>query len=160
MRRVNAILAHPDFRSLLSQIEGAEKTRPFCGHGIEHLLSVARLMTLMCRETGASLPPHLVYGVALVHDLGRATEYAGGTSHEVSGPELALPILLDCGYTAQEAKEICTAIQEHRSSWPGERSPLGAVLYQADKESRPCYACSAAKDCNWPDSKKNLTLTR
>jgi HD superfamily phosphodiesterase len=160
MRRVNAILAHPEFRALLAQIEEAEQNRPFCGHGMEHLLSVARLMTIICQENGTELPRHLIYGAALVHDLGRATEYAGGVSHEVSGSALASSILADCGYTAEEAEQICAVIREHRSSWSGGRSLLGDALYRADKESRPCFACAAATDCNWPDSKKNLTLLR
>ena len=158
MNRVNRILAHPEFRRLLGEIEVAELSRPFCGHGMEHLLSVARLMALIALEEDFPIPRPLIYGAALVHDLGRSVEYAGGPSHEEAGPVLAAPILADCGYTPEEQALILSAVREHRSGWQGERSPLGQLLFRADKESRPCFACPARPDCNWPPEKQNLTL--
>ncbi|MGN0364203.1 MAG: HD domain-containing protein [Bilifractor sp.] len=31
------------------------------------------------------------------------------------------------------------------------------IMYAADKKSRPCYACNARQDCNWPEERKNRT---
>ncbi len=160
MNRVNRILAHRDFQRLMAQLEEAERGRVFCGHGMEHLLSTARLMALISAQEKLSIPQPLIYGAALVHDLGRAEEYQGGRSHEEAGPELAAPILADCGFSAGEQEAILTAIREHRSGWQGRRSPLGQLLFRGDKESRPCFACKARSACNWPEARKNLTLLR
>lgn len=160
MNRVNRILAHREFRRLTAQLEEAEQGRIFCGHGMEHLLSVARLMALISAEEKLSIPRPLIYGAALVHDLGRAEEYRGGRSHEEAGPELAAPILAQSGFSAREQEAILTAVREHRSGWQGQRSPLGQLLFQADKESRPCFACPARPACNWSPEKQNLTLLR
>ncbi len=160
MNRVNRILAHRDFQGLMAQLEKAERGRIFCGHGMEHLLSVARLMALIAMEEQLSIPRPLIYGAALVHDLGRAEEYRGGRSHEEAGPELAAPILADCGFSFQEQAMILAAVREHRSNWQGRRSPLGELLFRADKGSRPCFACQARPDCSWPPEKQNLTLLR
>ena len=65
-------------------------------------------------------------------------------------------ILEDCGFTEQEIMEILTAIGGHRA--PGVTAPLGRLLYRADKKSRPCYACPAVGECNWPEENKNHSL--
>ncbi len=156
MIRVNRILHHPTFAAALEVICLEEEHRPFCGHALEHLLSVARLMCLLPGE--AQLPRSEIYAAALLHDLGRAEEYRGGASHEEASLTLATPILTDCGFTPQEQERILTAIRQHRSAWEGERTALGELLYRADKKSRPCFFCPAAEACNWPMEKRNLTL--
>ncbi|MCI5699262.1 MAG: HD domain-containing protein [Lachnospiraceae bacterium] len=35
---------------------------------------------------------------------------------------------------------------------------LKTYLYRADKMSRSCFSCSACKECNWPDEKKNMRI--
>ena len=70
--------------------------------------------------------------------------------------DLALPILADCGFVLWEAAEIVEAITAHRTGESA--SDLGRLLYRADKMSRPCFACSAVKECNWPEEQKNFSL--
>ncbi|MEG2651301.1 MAG: HD domain-containing protein, partial [Eubacterium sp.] len=67
-------------------------------------------------------------------------------------------ILKDCGFSSPEITEIQGAIRHHRDA-DAANTPLSNYLYRADKASRCCFACPAIKDCHWPDSKKNLTLT-
>jgi HD superfamily phosphodiesterase len=159
MKRVNHLLIHPEFRALLAQIEAAEEGRPYCGHGLDHLLAVGRLMYLESLERNLAIPQALLYAAALVHDLGRAGEYQGTGPHQELGPQLAGPILSSCGFTSQEVALITEAITQHRSSWQGNRSQLGELLFRADKLSRPCYCCKAQATCNWPPEKRNQTLT-
>lgn len=160
MNRVNQILRHPLFQQTLKQIEAAEESRIYCGHGLEHLLSVARVATILAADEGIKLPRSMIYAAALLHDLGRAMEYTGGLPHQEGSLQLAGPILKDCGYDLWEQEEILTAILQHRSAWQGERTELGKLLYRADKESRPCFFCSAADTCNWPQTKRNLSLAQ
>lgn len=156
MERVNRILRHPAFRRALGEIDRLEAERIFCRHGLEHLLSVARLALIFSREEGMDVSRELLYAAALLHDIGRGTEYTRGIPHEEAASELALPILADCGFTRPEAVEVVEAIAAHRSG--EDASPLGRLLRQADKRSRPCFACPAAGRCNWPEEKKNLSL--
>ncbi len=160
MNRVNQILHHPGFCRALEEITAAEANRPFCGHGLEHLLSVARVAALTAQDEGQELSRPLIYAAALLHDLGRAVEYRGEGTHEEASPALAEPILTDCGFSPAERAEILTAIRQHRSSWQGTRSPLGELLYRADKKSRPCFLCPAAGACNWPPENRTNTLER
>ena len=158
MERADRILAHPGFRRALEEVERLEVDRIFCRHGLEHLLSVARLMRIFNLEEGLGLDPERLYAAALLHDIGRGEQYARGIPHEEAGVALAGPILTDCGFTAQERDEILTAIGGHRSRTGGSPSELGRLLYRADKQSRPCFACPASEQCNWPEEKKNHSL--
>ena len=160
MNRIDRILAHPAFRRALAEIEDCEAARPFCGHGTEHLLSAARLGALIAADEGIDVPRPLLYAAALLHDIGRAEEYRSGEPHETASLRMAEPILRECGFSPDETAEVLRAIEQHRSSWPGTRTQLGALLYRADKESRPCFCCPAAEQCNWPAEKRNLHLRR
>lgn len=156
MERVNQILRHPAFRRTLGEIDRLEADRAFCGHGLDHLLSVARLMLIFAREEGLDLPRELIYAAALLHDIGRGAQYTDGTPHEDAAMDLVLPILADCGFGLGEAAPIVYAILDHRK---GENpADLSRLLYQADKLSRPCFACPAEGQCDWPRERKNLTL--
>jgi putative nucleotidyltransferase with HDIG domain len=160
MERIDRILHHPAFVSALADIEQAEQRRIFCRHGLEHLLATARYMAILAAEEGENIPREVLYGAALLHDLGRAEEYRSGESHEDASLTMAAPILADCGYPDEEQAQILQAIGEHRSSYGEPRSPLGRLLYRGDKESRPCFACAASDQCNWPEEKKNHTILR
>lgn len=160
MERVNRILAHPQFRAAVAAIEETERDRVFCRHGMEHLLTTARFMALLALDLGLDFPREEIYAAALLHDIGRAEEYLGGLPHEEASPKLADPILTQCGFAGEEKADILRAIREHRSGYQGERSPLGELLCRGDKESRPCFSCPASGACNWPESKKNHTISR
>ena len=156
MERANRILSHPDFQRELAALEELERNRPFCRHGLPHLLDVARLMRIYALEEELNLPVDILYAAALLHDLGRGEEYRTGTPHELAGTKLANAILKDCGFLPWEQTMIAHAISHHRGL--EQDNALSRLLYRADKRSRPCYSCKAAWECNWPMEKRNLTL--
>ena len=156
MERVNRVLNHPEFQRRLTQLEELEQDRIFCRHGLDHLLSVARLMLILSREWEIRIPKELLYAAALLHDVGRGEQYRTGIPHAEASVPIAEGILADCGFELEERREILTAIAAHSGGADG--APLSRLLYRADKLSRPCYACSAAGRCNWPHRERNLTL--
>lgn len=158
MERINRVLSHPAFCSALEEVEQLEAERIFCRHGLDHLLTVARLMRIYSLEEHRNLPPELLYATALLHDIGRGAQYTRGIPHEEAGGALAGPILADCGFSPPEREEILMAICGHRNKDGGSLSELGRLLYRADKQSRPCFACPASDQCNWPEAQKNHSL--
>lgn len=156
MERVDRILRHPLFQRELSGLEELERERVFCRHDLTHLLDVARLMTIKAMEEGLALSREVIYAAALLHDIGRGEQYRTGVPHEEAGAKLARVILTDCGFMPEEQTAIVCAIADHRGT--ASEQPLARLLYFADKKSRPCYACKAAGECNWPMEKRNLTL--
>lgn len=156
MERLDSILRHPVFLKEQEAIEALEQDRIFCRHDLAHLLDVARLMTIYALEEGLDIPRDVVYAAALLHDIGRGEQYRTGTPHDQAGAAMARGILADCGYSPDEQGRIVDAIGSHRAVQ--QDAPLGALLYRADKKSRPCYRCKAAGECNWPMEKRNLTL--
>lgn len=161
MTRVRAVWEHPVFQRELARLEELEHDRPFCRHGAQHLLDTARIMWIMNLERGLGFERELVYATALLHDAGKAEQYAGGEPHEIAGERLAREILgsLPGGdrFSLEETDDICAAIRGHRRLRP-DASQLERLLFQADKASRACFACPAEvrAACTWPDSKKNL----
>ena len=100
MPRIDAILADERFCYGLERITLLEKDRIFCCHGLPHLLDTARIAWIMVLEQGLSLQKDIVYGAALLHDLGRYRQYEDGTPHHQASAALAETILPDAGYTA------------------------------------------------------------
>ena len=157
MERIAAIRRHPRFQAEYGQLWAAEADRPFCRHGMEHLLSVARLMYLYSLEDQSGLPKDLLYAAALLHDIGRYEQISQGTPHHIAGARIAGEILPACGFTPEETAEIQAAILAHRA---GDHAGLLAVyLYRGDKQSRLCFACKAEPECSWPDEKKNMQIS-
>lgn len=151
--RYNRIIEHPDFNRIIKEIETFEENRIFCGHGTEHLLSVAHIGYIDILENHYDIPKDVMYGAALLHDIGRAGQYRGEGSHHVLGAEIAKKILRDCGYEEDEISAICLAIAAHGEDNTDEL--LSQVLYRADKKSRNCFLCAAYDECNWNENKKN-----
>ena len=154
MYKVNAVLNDSRFTERLKEINEAEKTRIFCGHGYDHLLSVARIAYIMVLERGLSIDKEVVYATALLHDIGRFSEIEKESDHREAGPVLARPILLDAGFDEETTEMICDAIRHHGKDNGDDRS-LAGVLYKADKVSRDCFSCNAFDECNWLPEKKN-----
>lgn len=157
MERIDRILNHPRFRAELNALKTLEADRIFCGHDLTHLLDVARLMWIFNLEENQKFSKEIIYAAALLHDIGRAEQYRSGTHHAEVGAAIGAEILRDSGFLSEEAEVILTAIRGH-SGKGSDHSSLGALLYRADKKSRPCYTCPAAGACNWPEEKKNLSL--
>lgn len=158
MSRIDAIIRHPLFLQHMEKNEAAERDRLFCRHDMGHLLDVARIAMLINLEEGLGLTKELLYGAALLHDIGRHEQYENGTPHEEAGARIAPSILADCGYDEKETSVITEAVRMHRSGEAAGSADLNGVLYRADKLSRPCFCCKAESACNWKEEKKNRHL--
>ncbi|MCD7725666.1 MAG: HD domain-containing protein [Clostridiales bacterium] len=158
MECIDRILNHDLFKAYVEKNERAEANRRFCRHNIGHLLDVARIGMLLNLEEAYGLQKELVYGAALLHDIGRFRQYEDGTPHELASAELAPRILAECGFDDTEADVIIRAIRNHRNADVREERNLNGLLYRADKASRACYACPVAEECHWNGRKKNQGL--
>ena len=148
MERVHCLIASPVYRDYLKLIGEKEAARIFCKHDFAHSLDVARLCWIFLLENGAGYTRDLVYGAALLHDIGRWMEYNGEGCHASRGAQLAEPLLVRAGYDLAERKLITDAIAEHRKKEHEVfASSLSYYLRKADKNSRLCYDCSARGDC-------------
>ncbi|MDO5411685.1 MAG: HD domain-containing protein [Lachnospiraceae bacterium] len=141
----------------MARIGRMEKDRRYCGHGLQHLLDVARTGWILTLENHYPISKDVVYAAALLHDIGKGRQYEFGIPHHIASAELAEPVLKDCGYSSEEIQDILDAIRLHRKP-TDEEAPLIQVLYTADKKTRLCFACEAQDDCNWSAEKKNLRL--
>ncbi len=56
MPRVDALVRHPRFACDLARLEELERDRPWCRHGLPHLLDVARIMWIAALEHGWAAP--------------------------------------------------------------------------------------------------------
>lgn len=158
MERVNQILKHEKYLSYLIKNEDAEKERIFCRHNMGHFLDVARLAVILNQTEDYGVDKALIYGAALLHDIGRWMQYESGISHEKASVMLAPEILDDCGFSEQEKRDILKAIGRHRDGKVKEEKSLSGLIYRADKLSRPCYACPVEQLCDWKQDKKNKEL--
>lgn len=168
MERIRRVMEDSVFRQELADIAALERGRTFCGHGLEHLLDVARLSYIFSLEEQSGLDQECIYAAALLHDIGRGREYREGIPHHLAGVQLAGEILKRCGFEDQKQREILAAIEEHRNSNIGSHtgreaqgkgnSQLAEFLRRADKLSRNCFSCKAAAECNWPEEKKNHAI--
>ena len=155
MERVNRILRHEAFVRHMRDNRTAEKERIFCHHDIAHFLDVARIAMIINLQEGMELSQGMIYGAALLHDIGRHEQYKTGIPHEIASARIAPDILADCGYAPGEVSEITEAILLHRDGESGSRKDLAGILYRADKASRACFVCEASEQCGWKEEKKN-----
>lgn len=159
MERLNRIVGGEEFQRHLARTQAAEKGRIYCKHGMDHLLSVARIAYAYLLERGASAEPRfkeVVYTAALLHDLGRWVEYQTGEDHAKAGARLAKPLLEEAGFTEDEVRVILPAILEHRQE-SGHTNALAKALALADDWARDCWNCSAQDTCH-KFSKEMLTI--
>ena len=158
VERVNRILRHEAFLWHIRENAAAEENRVFCHHDMAHFLDVARIAMILNLREELEIPQDIVYGAALLHDIGRHEQYHMGMPHEAASVRIAPDILADCGYSPEEIREITEAIALHRDSETSVRQDMAGILYRADKASRSCFACKAIGQCNWKDDKKNLEI--
>ena len=76
--RVRQIVTHPLYQQEFSALQKAEQERIYCKHTMEHFLDVARICYIMVLQDGAEISRELIYGAALLHDLGRYRQIAEG----------------------------------------------------------------------------------
>lgn len=111
--RVRQIVTHPLYQQEFSALQKAEQERIYCKHTMEHFLDVARICYIMVLQDRAEISRELIYGAALLHDLGRYADRRG-IPHEEASACLAEQILTDCGFAAEETKPVKEAILQHR----------------------------------------------
>lgn len=145
MNRIDCILEDEDFKYHLKATESLEKERIFCHHDINHFMDVSRVAYIINLEKGYLIDKELIYATGLLHDIGRWVEYKEGKDHAIASAELAQPILERCGFSKTEIEQVLSAIKAHRQK--EQSSHLGAIIYEADKTSRPCYNCNARGQC-------------
>lgn len=153
MYKINLITTHKKFISILTELANVEKTRKYCVHNIEHLLNVARIMTITNLEQNLGFEKDIIYAVALLHDIGRLEQYKSGGKHAAFGSVLARDILKDCEFSNDEINMICKAISTHSSD--EQTNYLGELLRTSDKLSRNCFICLARAKCNWKGKQMN-----
>lgn len=160
-KKLQFIQNHPLYIAFAEKLKELEKDRIFCRHQTDHLLDVARITYILNLERNLGLSRDLIYGAALLHDIGKSRQYEEGSPHETAGEALAAQILADMpkdiAYTEEEQRQILTAIRGHRRLRE-DAELLEALLYQGDKMSRACFACPAQSKCNWSIEKKNMEI--
>ncbi len=143
MERVNKIVQDPCYQDYLVKIAALEEKRTYCRHDFQHFVAAARIAYLTyLEEGGTGLSKEVIYAAALLHDIGRLSQYEQGREHEFAGAELAAPILARTGFSREESREILTAIKEHGfESKERLSTPLAYYLWEGDKKSRLCFMC-------------------
>ena len=155
MLLVESIRRHPLYKEWSLRLNKAERSRRFCLHQISHQLDVARIAYIRSLERRLSFRKEVIYAAAMLHDIGKAAQYETGEPHEIAGARIATDILNDIsGFSALEKTAIVAAIAQHRH-YSEDSSPLGKLLFEADKASRPCFACSMRQECTWSPEKQN-----
>lgn len=159
MDRIDRLIKNDDYRRCMESVERAEKERRFCLHGIEHGLDVARISYIINLENQLGYDKEVIYAMALLHDIGRAKEYADNMPHHEAGAEIAGNILRQSGFDEREIGDICQAIASHKKPCEDKVCGLKQLLYSADKLSRSCFDCKAYSDCYWSEATKNNTIS-
>jgi len=158
MKKVNHILQNPKYRKMIEQINILEADRPYCRHGLSHLLDVARIAYIISLENQYQVDKEVTYGAALLHDIGKAGQYLNGIPHEVESVRIAPDIWQEAGYSQEEIKIMTEAVLGHRKPADTKGNSLKSILYIADKKSRACFNCEVDSTCNWSDHKRNRQL--
>ncbi len=158
MDRINQILQHPLFKQYMEANAAREKERVFCRHNMSHVLDVARIAYILNIEEAHHLSRDMIYGAALLHDIGRHVQYETGEKHAYVSARLAPEILHDCGFSKEEQEAIVSAIYTHSDKSIIGGKGLNALIAKADQLSRACYSCPAEKECNWSMERKNWEI--
>ena len=87
----------------MSDLAKKEEDRIFCIHDIEHCLDVARISYILAFENGIKIDKEIVYGAALLHDIGRAISVE---NHEIESVKTAREILKKCETLRQYSRFV------------------------------------------------------
>mgnify|MGYP002770941781 CR=1 FL=1 len=176
MKYVDRLLTETDYLSLLEQLEELERDRPFCRHGLTHLLDTARIAWILVLEKkgscmhpgnkekvaqperelaveerscdGEDIVKEAIYLAALLHDLGRMREYEDGTPHHIAGAAEAERLLARIRYPEERAEWILAAVAGHRRGEGGDSKGAGA--WERGTEARNWECGTEAGD--WENS--------
>lgn len=156
MKKVNEILSNKKYINYVNEIEEFEKDRKYCRHNMGHFLDMARIAYILVLEQGLDYSKEVIYGIGLLHDIGRAEEYKNNINHDQAGVAIAGEILKETSYTDYEKKIILNAIANHGEK--NSEDKFMNIIYRSDKLSRNCFECDAEKDCYWSKEKKNFEI--
>ena len=156
MKKVNEILSNEKYINYVNEIEEFEKDRKYCRHNMGHFLDMARIAYILVLEEGLNYSKEVIYGIGLLHDIGRAEEYKNHVDHDEAGVVIAEEILKQTSYTDDEKKIIINAIASHGEK--NSEDKFMEIIYRSDKLSRNCFECKAEKSCYWSKEKKNLEI--
>lgn len=210
MKYVERLLGETDYLKRIEKLERLEADREFCRHGLPHFLDTARIAWIRVLEqrtegyasggnqellrdsnnpkeayqgSASALEKEDIYLAALLHDLGRISQYEEGIPHHQAGGLVAEKLLGEIGYPKEKQERLVKAIEGHRGLTSGQQKaawaednqdvaerkgsqdnktltgePLGSLLRWADKKSRNCFFCKAQAECNWEQGKRNETI--
>lgn len=158
MKKFQKILEHDTFLKYIEEILSIEAKRPYCRHDLTHLLDVARYAYIKNLEMGYGLSQDVIYGAALLHDIGKVLQYREHIPHELTGAKECEAVLQECGYEDEEIQKIKTAILYHRKGNDPKKNPLSELLYEADKRTRMCMFCKERMTCKWTEEDKNHSI--
>ena len=159
--KYHKILENMEYRYCLDKLDELEQDRIYCRHGLEHFYAVARITLMLAQEGGISVDEDVVYGAALLHDLGRYDINA--ENHEAVSCELARKILPDCEYNFDTIQQIVNIISNHRGRYSiskiqelrrSKKLDLNECFRVADQISRRCFECKSSETCKWKDEEK------
>lgn len=157
MNRINRIINNGKYIEYIDKINELEINRELCHHDMQHFMDVSRIMYIINLENKFFFDKEIIYACGLLHDIGRWQQYESNIPHEIASANLSQEILKHCYFNEKEIEEILEAIKNHRNK-ENEKNSLSELLYRSDKLSRACFKCSAQKQCNWSDEKKNLNI--
>ncbi len=158
MDKINSILNNEKFKDYIKKNKRYERDRKFCRHNLQHFLDVARVSYILVLENKIDVSKDIVYGAALLHDIGRWIQYKENIPHEIASHRLAEEILTSAGYEELETEIILSAILNHRKEDNLEGS-FNHIFYLSDKLSRNCFHCKAVQECKWSKEKKNYNIS-
>lgn len=158
MDRINQILNHTLFQRYMEANADKERERIFCKHNMAHVLDVARIAYILNAEENYHISKDMIYGAALLHDIGRHVQYETGEQHAFVSARLAPEILRDCGFEEDEIAEIVDAIYYHGDKKETEDKGLRPLIAKADRMSRACFDCPAAEECKWSAEQKSREM--
>lgn len=155
MKRLMCIFNDEKYAQYLNAITESEKHRVFCKHHLQHFLDVARISYILNLEENLGFDKEIIYVTSFLHDIGRAKKEHEHRGHDELSWEIADQLLKNYDFSFEEIQLIKEGIIGHRKE---ETSNFSNLIYRADKLSRGCYECSAAKECYWPEEKKNKEI--
>lgn len=156
--RIERIINNQKYQQYLHRIANHEVEREYCGHDVQHFIDVARVAYILVLEEGLDIHMDVVYGAALLHDIGRWQQYEDAIPHPLASATLSEEILVDAGFSKDEIVSMLKAIMDHGNENRAHEKNLVGILYRADKLSRNCFNCSVIDKCKWDDEQKNHTL--
>ena len=92
MKKVNEILNNDKYIKYINEIKCLEKNRIYCRHDMRHFLDMARIAYILVLEEGLDYSIEVIYGIGLLHDIGRAEEYKNNINHDKAGVAIAKEI--------------------------------------------------------------------